>query len=90
VSLPDGSVEQRILEAVIDNKDFVKGFREDSNGILSLDRAGIISELKISGSDYDSGLKRLKTRHPVALKEWLLKKKLDVSDLKMWIYGTRN
>jgi hypothetical protein len=87
LNLPDDSTEQKIIMAVIDNADSVKEPRDGSNELLVFDRPYMIDKLKISGKEFDAGLKRLQRQHKDFLPKWLAEKKLTTKEIGGLLYG---
>lgn len=71
LGLEEGSTEQKIILAVIDDTGSVKEPRDGSNELLVFDRPYMMEKLKISGKEFDAGLKRLQRKHKEYLPKWL-------------------
>ncbi len=69
LSLPDGSVEQRIVLAVFDDRDCAN-------------RGYCIGKLCVSETDYDAAVKRLLRKLPVFAKEWRAKNNVGAEDFR--------
>lgn len=69
LNLPDGSVEQRIVLAVFDDRDCAN-------------RGYCIGKLGVSEADYDAGAKRLLRKLPVFGKEWQKTNNISAADFK--------
>ena len=87
LSLEDNSTEQKVIMAVIDDKGTVKEPREGSVELLAFDRPYMIEKLKISGKEFDAGVKRLQRKHKEFLPKWLAEKKLTAKEIGGLLYG---
>jgi hypothetical protein len=87
LSLDDDSTEQKLIMAVMDDKDTVKEPREGSTELLVLDRPYMIDKLKITDREFDSALKRLQRKHKEFLPKWLEQKKLTTQEIGEMLYG---
>jgi hypothetical protein len=77
----DNSTEQKIIVAVIDDKKTVAQPREGSLELLAVDRPYMIETLKITGKEFDSGMKRLQRKHKAFVSEWLGEKGLTAKEI---------
>jgi hypothetical protein len=86
-SLEDNSTEQKIIMAVIDDKNTVVEPRDGSVELLAVDRPYMIEKLGVTGKEFDAGLKRLQRKHKSFLPEWLAAKKLTSKEIGELLHG---
>jgi hypothetical protein len=87
LSFDDESTEQKLIMAVIDDKDSVKEPREGSSELLVFDRPYMMDKLKITAKEFDSRLKRLQRKHKEFLPKWLEGRKLTTKEIGEMLYG---